>query len=163
MRRLLFLSCLVCFGALIVEAQIKLPEDCQRILETRFRSWKTAAVAPGIIEYYERERAFEHPNLIKGDWNGDGKTDYAVRLENKTDSEKKLAVVLMKSRSDYDTYFFDGQDCLMSVRKGEKDYDFDAQKSFRYKTDAIITCYWEKSGTSYIWEKGKFRPRLTSD
>lgn len=164
MKRLFLLFCLTSFGILFVQAQsVKLPNECKKILDKRFQSWKMAEIEPSIIEYFQRERSFEQPNLIKGDWNGDGKTDYAVLLENKNKAEDKIIVVLMRSKGNYKNYILDAADCLMSVKKGKKDFDLVAKKSFRYKNDAIFSYFWEKAGSSYVFEKGKFRAIGTSD
>lgn len=164
MKKIWFLLCFVCFAASNVQAQIiNLPEECQKILERQFRSWKFAEINSDIVEYFKQKRSFEQPNLINGDWNGDGKTDFAALLENKNNAEKRIMVVLMKGKNGYKSFVLDAYDCLMSVKKGSKDYDFEARKSFRYKTDAIFSYYWEKAGTSYVWENGKFRAIATSD
>lgn len=154
----------ICIGIISSQGQtIKLPIDCQKILKNRFPSWKLAEVETGIIEYFNRERAFEQPNLIKGDWNGDSKKDYAVLLQNKNNSEERIIVVLIKTRKSYKDYILEANDCLMSIKKGKKGYDFESKKSFRYKNDAIFSYLWEKAGISYVWEKGKFRAVSTSD
>lgn len=91
MKKLLSLLFLLCIEFTLAQAQsINLPNECQRILATDFRSWKLSDVPDEIKNYYKRERAYEQPNLIKGDWNGDGKTDYAILLEKKTVLEKEL-------------------------------------------------------------------------
>ena len=51
----------------------------------------------------------------------------------------------MKGASSYKTYILDGNDCIMSFKKGMKDYDFEKKKSFRYSSDAIFSYYWEKA------------------
>ena len=164
MIRLFLLSCFVCFGISFVQAQsIKLPQDCKRILVKRFQSWRIAKIESSIIDYFKRDRSFEQPDLIRGDWNGDGKTDYAVLLENEKDPNKKITIALIKSRSSYSAYILDGYDCIMSMKKGDKDYNFETRKTFRYKRDAIFTYHWEKGGDSFVFEKGKFRAILTSD
>lgn len=159
---------IICFGCLTVSsiraAPFNLPKGCKNFLNERFRSWKLADIKTGgIVEYYKRERRFERPNLIRGDFDGDGRTDYAALLENKNNAENMITVVLMRRQNGYKTYILEAADCLMSVKKGEKDYDHEAQRSFRYKRDAIFSCFWEKGGSSYIFERGKFRAIVTSD
>jgi hypothetical protein len=69
----------------------------------------------------------------------------------------------MKAQGGYKSYILDANDCIMSVNKGKKDYNFDTGKNFHYKNDAIFNYIWEKAGVSYIWQKGKFRSVTTSD
>jgi hypothetical protein len=122
-----------------------------------------AQIQPEIGEYFQRERPHEQPNLIKGDWNGDGKTDYAAMLQSKSNQEKRITIVLMKSGKTYQTHILGASDCIMSIKRGKKDYDFERKKNFQYKNDAIFDYIWEKAGSSYVWEKGRFRGILTSD
>jgi len=164
MNGLFLLLFIIGFAAAGVRAEaVRLSKDGQNILDTRFRSWKIAEIDSGIVEYFRQNRSFEKPNLIKGDWNGDGRTDYAVLLQNRKIAEKRITVVLMKNKSGYKTYVLDANDCLMSVKKGKRDYDFEARKTFRYRTDAIFSYIWEKAGVSYVWNNGKFRMIATSD
>ena len=51
--------------------------------------------------------------------------------------------------------------CLMP--RGEWDYDFEMQAFFTYANDAILAGIFEKGGTSYVYEKGKFRAITTGD
>jgi hypothetical protein len=164
MKRLFFLFCLAFFAVNFVRAQgVELPRDGQKILEKRFRGWKYAEIDSAIVEYFRRDRSFEQPNLITGDFDGDGKRDYAVLMQKKTDAARRVTIVLMRHKGCYKTHVLDANDCLMSVKKGKKDYDFEAQRSFRYQRDAIFSYIWEKAGVSYVWEKGKFRAIVTSD
>lgn len=122
-----------------------------------------AQIQPEITEYFRRERPYEQPNFIKGDWNGDGRTDYAAMLQLKSNQQKRITVVLMRSGKNYETYLLEASDGLMSIRRGEKGHNYDVGKNFRYKNDAILDFIWEKAGTSYIWARGRFRGILTSD
>jgi hypothetical protein len=170
MKRLLFLFLLLSTG-LVSAAQAQsttLPKDCRKILDAKFRSW-TFAEAPAYIKsFYLRERPFEQPNLIAGDWNGDGKKDYAVLLARKNKaaapSASNLIVAFLRTtRGGYSYFMLEGDDCLMSLKKGSKGYDYEKQKSFRYRRDAIFSYIWEKAGRSYIWQKKGFRAVATSD
>jgi hypothetical protein len=50
-----------------------------------------------------------------------------------------------------------------TCKKSKKDFNADTQKSFIHKTGAIFSGIWEKPGTAYIWEKGKFKSVITGD
>jgi hypothetical protein len=56
MKKLLLLLLFLCGGFASSFAQpIKLPGECQKILETNFRSWKIATVPDEIKIYYKKE------------------------------------------------------------------------------------------------------------
>lgn len=48
-------------------------------------------------------------------------------------------------------------------KKVETAFDFNSGKSFRFPLDAPEIFYFEKASTAYLFEKGKFRPIVTSD
>ncbi|MDQ3799860.1 MAG: hypothetical protein M3384_10435 [Acidobacteriota bacterium] len=172
MKRLIFLSFLLSIGfVFIAQAQsIKLPKDCRKILAEKFRGWTLAEAPADIKSFYLKKRPFEQPNLIGGDWNGDGKKDYAVLLarKNKAGSPSgapapNLIVAFLKTARGYGYFTLEGDDCLMRVKKGSKGFDYEKQKSFRYRRDAIFSYIWEKAGRSYIWRNKGFRAVATSD
>src|SRR5688500_7653635 len=137
MRRslpILFFVC--CFGVAAYAEPLKHPQECERLLQTKFRSWKLATVAPEIIKYFERERPHESPDLIKGDWNGDKKIDYAVMLEARSNAETRKTLVLMRAGTTYKTYVLPAWDCLGVMKRGERAYDHETKENFRYKNDA---------------------------
>jgi hypothetical protein len=49
------------------------------------------------------------------------------------------------------------------MKKGERDYNYETDKKFTYKNDAVFTGYWEKGGVTFVYERGKFRSIVTSD
>ena len=166
MKKLLFFTFLLFAGFNSLQAQsIKLTEDCRKNLNSKFREWTFARIPADIKKYYLRERHFEQSHLITGDWNGDGKRDYAVLLErkNKSAADANLIVAFLKRGNGYGYFSLEGSDCLMSVKKGSKAFDFEKQKSFRYRTDGIFSYIWEKAGVTYVWENNAFRAIATSD
>lgn len=161
-----------CAGFSAVQAQsINLPDGCKRILDKNFRGWKYAKVQKEISGYHRKNNFPFSPNLIKGDWNGDGKLDYAVlivrgKLKNSQGEaigERRLTIAFVRTRDGYKHFQFDGGDYIALMKKGSKDYDYETDKSFRYKTDAIFDGIWEKAGVSYVWTNGKFKEIITSD
>ncbi len=56
-----------------------LPASCRKILDKNFRGWKFAKISDEIQKHLRENISPDtRGNLISGDWNGDGKTDYAV-------------------------------------------------------------------------------------
>lgn len=144
-------------------AQAPIPSDIDALLQSRFKSWRPANIPNYIVSYFKERRSHEHPNFVRGDWNGDKEGDFAVLLERRSDPNTRMILVLMRSRTGFGTYFLPGDDCLMSLEKGSKDYDFETEKKFTYQNDAIFSYIWERAGSSFVWEKGRFRRILTSD
>lgn len=150
---------------------IELPEKCKQILDANFQGWQLAEIQKEIIEYHQEKNFPFAPNLIKGDWNGDGKTDYAVLIKQgelknpagENIGERRFTIAFVKTKNGFKYFQFDGGDSISLMKKGTTDYDYETDKKFRYKTDAIFDGFWEKAGVSYVWKNGKFIQITTSD
>lgn len=172
MKKLTFLLLLLCIGSAPLQAQsIQLPNDCKKILDKNFRGWKRAKVPKEVSEYHQARKFPFEPNLIKGDWNGDGKTDYAVLIEqgNLKNSQggvignRSFTIAFMRTQKGFKHFTIEGGDYIQIFKKGEKDYNYDSGKDFIYKNDAIFVGVGDCCGNSYIWKKGKFIGFVTSD
>lgn len=162
--KFVFATLILAFMSLPSEAQTpELDKAARSILAHKFSSWGPAEIRQEIVEYYKVSRSWERPDRIAGDWNGDGRQDLAVLLQHRQDASKRILLVLLRSARGYNTYILEPDDCLMSIKKGEAGYDFETGRKFRYRNDAIFSYIFEKAGTSYIWEKNRFRGIVTSD
>ncbi len=172
MKKLSFLLFLlgICFAPLQAQS-IQLPNACKKILNKSLRGWKLAKVPKEVSEYDEERKFPFEPNLIKGDWNGDGKIDYAVLIEHgklknpqgEVIGERTFTIAFVRTRKGFKHFTLEGGDYIQIFKKGEKDYNYDSGKDFIYKNDAIFVGIGECCGSSYIWKKGKFIGFVTSD
>lgn len=160
------------FSTLFVHAQsAKLPNDCRKILDKNFRGWKFAEIRNDIVKYFKKIHSNDKQNVLSGDWNGDGKTDYAALIEfgklrnsmGKVIENRRLLIPFIRTSKGFRHFVFDGSEYIAVDKKGSKGYSYEARKSFRFKADAIFDGFFEKGGVSYIWDKGKFRSVITSD
>jgi hypothetical protein len=157
--------CLVATNAMSLD----LPVECKQILDKKYSGWKMATISKDVSDYFLKEKMADSPNLVKGDWNGDGNADYAVLINYGTEKIEgksmpmSWTIAFIKNATGYTSYKLEGGDYIQTVKKGKKGFDHDTKKPLTYKTDAILSAIWEKSGTSYVWEKGKFKSIITSD
>ncbi len=172
MKQILLLTFLLIITLSNVQAQsIELPNSCKKLLDKNYQGWKFAPIQKDIKKYFQEKNLSDQLNLIKGDWNGDGKMDYAALIEHgklknsegEIIGERRLTIAFVSRGKDYRHFSFDGGDYIVSMKKGAEDYDYNADKKFRYQTDAIFDGIWEKAGVSYVWKKGKFIEIITSD
>lgn len=152
---------LIVFGISTQAQKINLPKNCRTLLDKNFKGWKIVKV--GIKE------GVQGHNLIKGDWNGDGKRDYAILINHgkvqlgSGDYEPTAwTIAFVKQKRGYLFYKLDGGDSIGLMKKGMRDYNYETGKNFFYNNDAIFVGI-EWSGSSYIWRKGKFMRFATSD
>lgn len=172
MKKLFLLSFLLIIVFSNIQAQsIELPDACKKILDKNYRGWKLAGIQKDTIDYLRENNFPYQPNLVKGDWNGDGKIDYAVLIEHgklknirgESIGNRRLMIAFVRAENSYKYFSFDGADYITLIKQGSEDYDYETDKTFRYKTDAIFVGFWEKAGVSYVWKSKKFIIIVTSD
>ena len=81
-----------------------------------------------------------HPELIQGDFDGDGRLDYAVLIEHGSITDDRSIVVgpdayIVAFLNRHDKYKMtvvtrEGGSCLQLMRRGDRDYDYEAQREF---------------------------------
>ncbi len=146
--------------------KITLPAECAKILDQNFKGWKMAKVNKDAADWFRKSKHSFAPNLIKGDFDGNAKTDFAVLIQQAVDSQPtNSTIVFMNSAKGYKMLNLEGGDgdYLIFEKKGRKAFDHEKNKSFIYKSDAVTVGIWEKAATSYIWKNGKFVGIVTSD
>jgi len=151
----------------------QLPSIVRTELDKRFSGWRFPKVDEGIHRYLrENISADTRPEFISGDFDGNGQLDYAVIIEHGVAlgedgnpvGHNTYVVAFLKSGDKLKFYMMDGGgEYIALIKKGEKGYEYGTGKNFIYKNDAIFSGYFEKGGSSYIYEKGKFRGITTSD
>ena len=151
----------------------QLPSTVRAELDKRFSGWRFPKVDEGIHRYLrENISADTRPEFISGDFDGNGQLDYAVIIEHGVAlgedgnpvGHNTYVVAFLKSGDKLKFYMMDGGgEYIALIKKGEKGYEYGTGKNFIYKNDAIFSGYFEKGGSSYIYEKGKFRSIITSD
>ncbi|MBO0858467.1 MAG: hypothetical protein J2P21_08385 [Chloracidobacterium sp.] len=52
---------------------------------------------------------------------------------------------------------------LEMAKKGSEGLDHETGENFKYATDSIILCIFEKAAISFVFESGKFRRIITAD
>lgn len=144
----------------------EIPMPIKNSLDKEYPGWYLAEVGIEIYEFFKRSNLEFYPNYIYGDFDGNGMLDYSLMI---TYCDSNYVIAFLKNKQGFKKYVLDSHDknykdiYLWLFKKCEKDYNYDIEKEFTYKTDAIgVMCY-EKCGLSFIYKKGKFNPICTSD
>ncbi len=142
-------------------------------LDRRFPGWKFLEVSEEIRDFFKKEVGPDaRPELIKGDFDGDELSDYAMLIEHgevvnehgEAIAAEAHLVVFLKRGNKYKFYELDDPgEYLMLGIKGTDGFDFQADKKFKYANDAIEVGIFEKAGWTYIYEDGKFRYIYSAD
>ena len=112
--------------ALAMQSMIAVPDAVRKELDTICAGWQLASVLPEIAEEIRTRTPTWPPNLLPGDFNGDGQVDAAVLLECKGNvqlaaflwSERGFSTEILEKPQRHDSRQF-----LHLIRK---EYDHDA-------------------------------------
>jgi len=163
------LTLLLWLGVAIACAQrsnVPVPNAIRSMLDKEYRGWRLAESPCEVQEYFRHQRVSFAPNLLNGDFNGDGKRDYALLIEHRN---RLIALAFVNKGRGFTKHTLETPPkgevpvYLWLYRKGERDTDYETGKEFVYRTDAIGVMYYEKAGVSYVYERGRFRRVITSD
>ncbi len=154
----------------------RLPEAINSTLNRKFPGWRFSEVSGVVGQFFAERFPRARPNLIGGDFDGDGQTDYAVLIEhaNFNKSGKSFTHVVellafLRRGARYKLHILEGSApanpelYLTLARKGEEGRDFRTGRVFRYPNDSISVSYFEKAGGTYIYRGGRFRYVIESD
>ena len=171
-----FLLCLLMLPITSASQSDQLPEAIKSTLNKRFPGWRFSEVGVGVRQFFRERFSEACPNLIKGDFDGNGQMDYAMLVEHSNFDKSGVAVThvveklaFLKRGTKYKLYILeeyapaDPELYLNLARKGEESRDFQTRTKFRYPNDSISISYFEKASGTYIYRKGRFRYVIESD
>jgi hypothetical protein len=135
-----------------------LPDGVTEILNREYPGWKIAPVHSEIDRWF-REYGFDsQPSVVKGDFDNDGRPDYAVQFLH--GGQSRVAAFLNRDgKWEQHRLTADGVDpltFLIKYPRGEKDFDFEKMKPFRYSNDAIGVMYFSRTPWTFMYRRGKF-------
>lgn len=147
-------------------AGLNLPQEIKTFLDLRYPGWQWGRVSKEVEDYFHAQRLPFRPNLITGDFDGNGRPDYAVKiiaggswqfivfLEHEGHFQGR--VLASGSGPGLDVY-------LTLYRKGDRGYDFERNKRFTFARDAAEVNYFGKAAVAYVYEQGKFKEIYSAD
>lgn len=152
----------------------ELPLPIEVLLNRNFPGWSFPRVSDDscyVVKGRGGPDASAH--LINGDFNDDGRSDYAVLIQQgaRVDDNGGLVnptminiVAFFRKPNGYQMYHVssEGGEAVILMRKGAEDYDYEKQREFTYPRDAIFSGM-GMGGTTYLYEYGLFRAITTSD
>ena len=150
-----------------------LPLPIKVLLNRNFPGWSFPEVSEDDCGAVRECGGLEaYAQMIKGDFNDDGLTDYAVLIQQSAEANDKgvakplivQIVAFFRKPGGYKMHHVssEGGGSLILMRKGGSDYDYEGQRDFTYPRDSIFSGM-GMGGTSYVWENGRFRALTTSD
>jgi len=154
----------------------QLPKAISSKLNKRFPGWRFSEVSGDVQQFFKERFPDARPNLIKGDFDGNGQMDYAMLIEHSNFDESGKAfthvverLAFLKKAAKYKLYILEEYSpadpivYLNLAKKGKESREFQTQTKFRYPNDSISISFFEKAGGTYIYRKGRFRYVNESD
>ena len=169
------LLCMLCYepASWAQNYSEKLPSSVRLMLNGRFPGWKFVEVSPEVRKFFEQEMKGASPALIRGDYDGNGRLDYAALIQHgkflneqgKALGPRYYLVAFLRRGTGYRMYVIKDPDgeYLCLAKKGTRAYNYEAQKEITYANDAIMTGIFEKGGSSYVYKNGRFLSFVSSD
>lgn len=155
---------------------VQVPRAVRSALDERFPGWRFSQADEEVRRFFGERLPGARPDLIRGDFDGDGRTDYAVLVEHgnfdrrgKTFDRVVERLAFLKRGSGYRLFVLernspaDSELYLTLARKGEEGRDFHTGRKFRYPNDSIRVSNFGKSGGTYVYRGGRFRYVYESD
>jgi hypothetical protein len=149
---------------------VAVPAAVKARLDANYPGWRLAEISPEAYEHYSHHRLPFQPNFLWGDFDGDGRRDYAIEITHPGPKGEQRMVVLafLRRGEGFEEHLLETGISTLDVylwphRAGERDFDFEREREFRYRHDAIGVVYGEVAGVSYVFENGSFRKIVSSD
>lgn len=149
-----------------------LEKSCKTLLNQTLPVWTMASISEEVKTFTAEQQA--DPLRIRGDFDGDGRQDIALLIQNRARpvfeepdriNATRVAVCLAKEPSMVLRLIEEPycDDFIYLVKKGEHMYDIEAGDLGKYPVDAIGTTCFEKAGAVFLFDGKNFRRIINSD
>jgi hypothetical protein len=156
-----FLAAVTSLLAVVHATSVALPQSCVALIDESLPQWKFNDVPPDAARWAKERRI--NPNVARGDFNADGRADYAALLSVR--GVPHLAFCISHGRAvkllTVDMPYC--SDVVYQSKAGRRYYNFENGRHEVLPRDgASVSCF-EKAGATYIYEKGSLRRVVDSD
>ena len=156
-------ACAALIFSSLLAGESALPQGARKSLDKSYPGWKMAPGAPQIASWYSEYGFKFQANFIPADFDGDGRTDYAVAI---IAGGRQLVVALLDRGATFERHKLtddppDPFTSLLLYAKGSKDFDFRKLKPFRYAHDSVGVMYFEKTPLTFQYRRNRFQGMLS--
>ena len=153
---------------------VVLPGSVRSMLDAKYPGWQPSQVGADVQAFVRERSSVASANIIKGDFDGNGRTDYAVLLEYPSGPQvgainwlqlvaflaekKSFKLIVLNDPIPSEPQFY-----ITLQRKGARGYNLATYKRFRYPHDSIGMWYFGVAGGTFIYSNGRFRHVAESD
>ncbi len=131
---------------------VSLPLAIRATLDQEYPGWKLAPVTPQIQQTFQKHHANRLPSLTYGDFDRDGKRDYALQIAITTPGQEEQIVIVFLARGDgYE------ENILESMGLDPTVYLWATNK------DILMVLGIPGGATTYTFDEGKFQEIATPE
>ncbi len=141
---------------------LDLPAQAKQLLTSQVGEWAYFNTFVPTIDTTQDKFDSVYADIVVGDFNSDSRPDYAalVRVPNPNSERAGLLVVLLRTVNAFrvvvvDSILYDPEVVLYLIHKGERLYAYDQDKTVTLPADGIEAGYYERSGVTYYFLRGK--------
>ena len=146
-----------------------LPSAIHATLDQEYPGWKLAPVTPQIQQEFKKHRVNHPPSLAAGDFNRDGKRDYAVQIVLTTPGEEEqIIIVFLAGANGYEETILqsmgiDPTSYLWISHKAISETNASAQETLTNHDVLMVLGGPVGAFTAYAYEDEKFREVIPND
>lgn len=144
-----------------------LPAALRAQLDREYPGWRFADVLPALRRGL---RPGERPGWVRGDFDGDGRADYAVQIVRPAapPDSAQLLLAYLRRPPGYARRLVRAGGVhrgiyLAAGRRGQHGHDLEGDTAFVYRADAVEVVYAEQARETCLYLGGRFRCLLTGD
>lgn len=152
---------------------LDLEQSCKTLLNQALPVWTMASVS-GDVKAFATAELQADPLKIRGDFDGDGREDIALLIQNRAHpvfeepdriKATRIAVCFAKMPSMVLRLIEEPycDDFIYLTRKGENMHGIEAGNLGKYPVDAIGTTCFEKAGAVFLFDGKNFRRIINAD
>lgn len=158
------------------QIRVDLPKQVVVILDSKYPNWHLVdnlkIIESPVLQGLDLDTTKCRPNFVWGDFDGNGKRDYIVFIERQVDSHSREQFLLafIAKGSNFQKFLLDQAsgdayiaEYIWLAKKGSMSYDFENDKEFVLKRDAVELIVIEKGSDLLYFDKGQFKRITTSD
>ena len=145
-----------------------LPHQIRTYLDSTYYGWKFSTVAQDMRDAFF-SAPDKDPSFIRGDFNHDGKWDYAVQITcDDSSKSRRVVIAFLATKSGFKPFVVESMRedneyyITLDPRSAER-FDFSANKRFVNPSDGISIGYAGRGGYTYFFRRGAFYRVDTAD
>ncbi len=149
-----------------------LERACKAQITAKLPQWTMASVTPDVAQWAESQH--ENLTLIYGDFDGDGRLDIALLIQDRPTAvfgqparhDASHVAICLSRPPGVVLHLIDEPYCsdfIERARKGQRYYDFEAEETGTYLLDGVRTVCYEKASATYVYDGKSFRQIVDGD